>query len=135
MGKRDKRVDAYIAKSAEFARPILETIREAVHEGCPDVKETIKWSFPHFDYKGILCGMAAFKEHCALGFWKGSMIMDGKANQSSDAMGQFGRVTSLKDLPFRKALVSNVRKAAELNEKGIKKPVAPRPKGEKKLTV
>jgi uncharacterized protein YdeI (YjbR/CyaY-like superfamily) len=135
MGKRDKRVDAYIAKSAEFARPILETIREAVHEGCPDVEETIKWSFPHFDYKGILCGMAAFKEHCALGFWKGSMIVEGKANQSADAMGQFGRITSPKDLPSRKSLVSYVREAAELNEKGIKKPSAPRPKGEKKLMV
>jgi uncharacterized protein YdeI (YjbR/CyaY-like superfamily) len=134
MGKRDKRVDAYIEKSAEFARPILESIREAVHEGCPEVEETIKWSFPNFDYKGILCGMAAFKQHCAFGFWKGSMIVDGKT-RSSDAMGQFGRITSIKDLPPRKALVSYVRKAAELNEKGVKKPIRPRPKGERKVSV
>jgi uncharacterized protein YdeI (YjbR/CyaY-like superfamily) len=135
MGKRDKRVDAYIAKSAEFARPILEIIREAVHEGCPEVEETIKWSFPIFDYKGILCGMAAFKQHCAFGFWKGTMVVEGKANRSADAMGQFGRITSLKHLPRRKTLVAYVKKAAELNEKGIKKPVPARPKTEKKLTV
>ena len=135
MGKRDKRVDAYIAKSAEFARPILETIRETVHEGCPDVEETIKWSFPNFDYKGILCGMAAFKQHCAFGFWKGSMIIETKANRSADAMGQFGRITSVEDLPPRKTLINYVKKAVELNERGIKKPAAARPKAEKKLTV
>src|SRR5215813_15314389 len=131
MGKKDERVDASIAKSATFARPILETIRRAVHEGCPDVEETIKWSFPHFDYKGILCGMAGFKEHCAFGFWKGSMIVDGKSNQSTDAMGQFGRIASVKDLPSHKTLVTYVKKAAELNEKGIKKPAAPKSKGNK----
>ncbi len=66
MGTRDARVDAYIAKSADFARPILEHIREVVHAACPNVVETMKWSFPHFDYKGMMCGMSAFKEHCAL---------------------------------------------------------------------
>src|SRR5205085_6619396 len=129
MGKRDKRVDAYIAKSAEFARPILETIREAVHEGCPDVEETIKWSFPHFDYKGVMCGMAAFKEHCALGFWKGSLIV---GNKTSDAgMGQFGRITSIKDLPDEKTLTGYVRKAAELNDKGVKVPGRSQPQTRK----
>jgi hypothetical protein len=74
MGKRDPRVDAYIDKSAPFAKPILKHLRKIVHAGCPDVEETIKWQFPHFDYKGIMCGMAAFKNHCAFGFWKGSLI-------------------------------------------------------------
>ncbi len=68
MGSRDPRVDAYIAKSAPFAKPILTRIRKAVHKGCPDVQETMKWSVPHFDYKGMLCGMAAFKQHCTLAF-------------------------------------------------------------------
>ena len=54
MGSRDKRVDAYIAKSSEFARPILRQLRDIVHEACPEVEETIKWGFPHFDYKGML---------------------------------------------------------------------------------
>jgi hypothetical protein len=77
MGKRDPRVDTYIANSADFARPILTHIRAVVHEACPDVKETIKWSMPHFDYDGILCGMASFKEHCAFNIWKGSLIVGG----------------------------------------------------------
>ncbi len=70
MAKRDDRIDAYIARSAEFARPILTYLRDIVHESCPDVEETMKWSFPHFLYKGMMCSMASFKEHCAFGFWK-----------------------------------------------------------------
>lgn len=68
MSTTDKRVDAYITKSAEFAKPILNRLRKLVHEACPDVEETIKWGFPHFDYKGMMCAMAGFKEHCVFGF-------------------------------------------------------------------
>ena len=94
MGITDPRVDAYIAKSAPFARPILAHIRKAVHTGCPDVEETMKWSFPHFVYKGMLCSMASFKAHCAFGFWKGSLLKDSVGSAASDeAMGQFGRIT------------------------------------------
>jgi hypothetical protein len=76
MGMRDPRIDAYIAKSADFAKPILTHLRNIVHEACPDVEETMKWSAPHFTYKGMLCGMASFKEHCAFGFRKGSLIVE-----------------------------------------------------------
>ena len=76
MSTRDPRVDAYIAKSAEFARPILVYLREVIHEACPEVTETLKWSMPSFEYKGLLCGFAAFKQHCTFGFWKGSLIVD-----------------------------------------------------------
>ena len=76
MGKTDPRVDQYIAKSADFAKPILTHIRKVVHAACPDVEETMKWSSPHFDYKGMMCGMAAFKGHCAFGFWKSSLVLD-----------------------------------------------------------
>ena len=106
--KKDPRIDAYIARSADFAKPILRHIRSAVHEGCPPVEETIKWGFPHFDYKGMLCGMAAFKRHCALGFWKSSLILDLK---NQDAMGHFGRITSLADLPPTKVLMGYVKRA------------------------
>jgi uncharacterized protein YdeI (YjbR/CyaY-like superfamily) len=119
MGKKDPRIDAYIAKSAPFARPILKHLRELVHKGCPGVEETVKWSAPHFDYHGgPLAGMAAFKAHCAFGFWKGSLILPG----SSDAMGQFGRITSLSDLPADRVMIGYVRKAARLNEEGVKVP-------------
>lgn len=79
MGSRDKRVDAYIENAQPFAQPILRDIRDIVHAACPDVEETIKWSFPHFDYQGIMCSMASFKEHAAFGFWKGSLIKDADA--------------------------------------------------------
>ncbi len=61
MATKDPRIDAYIAKSAGFAKPILKHLRKIVHAGCPEVEETMKWSMPHFDYKGVMCGMAAFK--------------------------------------------------------------------------
>ena len=121
MGSRDPRVDAYIARAAPFAKPILTRIRQAVHKGCPDVEETMKWSFPHFDYKGLLCAMASFKQHCTLGFWKASLLKDaGLPMRAKDAMGQFGRITSVDDLPSEKELVALVRAAARLNDEGIK---------------
>jgi hypothetical protein len=129
MGSRDPRVDAYIAKSAPFATPILTRIRKAVHKGCPDVQETMKWSFPHFDYKGMLCGMAAFKQHCTFGFWKASLLQDsGIASKPADAMGQFGRITSVDDLPPENDLVALVRQAARLNDEGVKVVRKPAPK-------
>jgi uncharacterized protein YdhG (YjbR/CyaY superfamily) len=69
MKNTDPRVDAYIAKAAPFARPILRHLRKLVHEGSPEAEETMKWSMPAFVHRGkILCGMAAFKEHCTFGF-------------------------------------------------------------------
>ena len=128
MGKTDPRVDQYIANSADFARPILTHIRKIVHTACPDVEETMKWSFPHFDYKGgMMCSMAAFKAHCSFGFWKSSLVLDGPG--ADDAMGHFGRITSVKDLPSERELGGYVKKAAQLNDEGIrvaKKPAAPK---------
>jgi uncharacterized protein YdeI (YjbR/CyaY-like superfamily) len=135
MATRDPRVDAYIAKSADFARPILEHLRAVVHAACPDVEETMKWSFPHFQYKGMLCSMAAFKEHCALGFWKGSLILGEAGGGSDGAMGQFGRITKLGDLPSKKILVGYIKKAMELNEAGVKSPTRSKPKAPKPEAV
>ena len=122
MGKRDPRVDAYIAKSAEFAKPILEHLRTLVHTGCPDVEETLKWGVPHFMHQGMLGGMAAFKHHCAFGFWTGAMLLP----SNSEAMGNFGRITALSDLPKDKIMIGLVKKAARSNENGEKRPLAPR---------
>ena len=126
MGSRDPRVDVYITNAAPFAKPILTHIRKAVHGGCPDVEETMKWSFPHFMYKGMLCSMASFKEHCAFGFWKGSLLKDG-GTKVADAMGQFGRITSVADLPDEKRLIRLVKDAAALNDAGVKIERRPRP--------
>jgi uncharacterized protein YdeI (YjbR/CyaY-like superfamily) len=121
MGKRDPRIDAYIARSADFARPILTHIREVVHEACPDVEETLKWRNPGFMHQGLLCGMAAFKAHAALGFWKGTLIQADKT-RSLEAAGSFGRITKVSDLPPKRVLMGYVKKAMELNERGIKAP-------------
>ncbi len=121
MGQKDERVDAYIAKSADFAKPILKHIRALVHKACPDVEETLKWSAPTFMYHGILCGMVAFKQYCVLGFWKGTLIVADKG-KSLEAMGSFGRITKLSDLPSVKILAGYVRQAMVLNEKGVKAP-------------
>ena len=124
MGKRDPRVDAYIANAADFAQPILTDIREAVHAACPDVEETMKWRFPHFVYKGMLCGVAAFKQHAAFGFWKGSLVTgrgrgarrDGPVRPHHEALRS----------AFEAVLARLVKKAAELNEQGVKVPRAPK---------
>src|SRR5437899_3345697 len=118
MGKRDRHIDAYIEKSADFAKPILEYIRDVVHAAVPDVEETMKWSFPHFDYKGMMCSMAAFKEHCAFGFWKAPLVLGDAAKR--EAMGHFGRLTTVKDLPPKREFIALVKKAAQLNEQGVK---------------
>ncbi len=121
MGTRDPRIDAYIEKSAPFAQPILRRLRDVVDAACPDAVEAVKWSMPHFTYKGsILCGMAAFKNHAVFGFWKGSLIVDDP--KARTAMGQYGCLTKVSDLPGRKVLEGHVRKAMELTDAGVKAP-------------
>lgn len=118
MATRDPRIDAYIERSADFAKPILGHLREVVHAACPDVQETMKWSFPHFEYKGILCSMAAFKAHCAFTFWSGSEVLGSDAKDG--AMGHLGRITSLRDLPPKRTLAGYVKKAMALKDAGVK---------------
>ena len=131
MPREDPRVDAYIANAAPFAQPILEHLRTLVHAGCPETEETMKWSMPFFDYKGMLCHMAAFKQHCAFGFWKSDILFGGPRDGEESAMGNFGRITSLADLPADKVLIGYVRKAAQLNDSGAKRPEPKKPAGAK----
>ena len=119
MGSRDSRIDAYIDRAADFAKPILRYLREVVHAAVPEVQEDMKWSSPHFLYKGMLCSMAAFKKHVAFGFWKGSLVVDAKGRTLEQAMGQFGRLGQLSDLPTKSALRGFIRKAMQLNEAGV----------------
>ncbi len=131
MGTKDKRIDAYIARSEPFAQPILEHLRYLVHKGCPDVTETMKWSFPHFDYKGIMCAMAAFKKHCVFGFWKASLMKDKRLVEmakSETSMGHLGRIEKAEDLPSDRILLGYIKEAARLNDKGIKVPARPKAK-------
>ncbi len=136
---KNKQVDAYIAKSADFAKPILNHLRELVHKACPEVEEKIKWGFPNFDYKGVMCNMAAFKKHCSFGFWKYSLIHDPKgiltSRNEGGSMGNFDRITALKDLPSDKILLGFLKQAVELNEKEIKRPVKTTLKGSKSIAT
>jgi uncharacterized protein YdeI (YjbR/CyaY-like superfamily) len=126
MATKEKKIDAYIAKSADFAKPILNHIRQLVHKACPDVEEKMKWSMPFFDYKGeMLCHMASFKQHAVMGFWKASLMKDPilvENAKSETAMGHLGRITSLKDLPPDKKIAAWIKEAMQLTDKGIKLP-------------
>ena len=125
MAKINPSFDAYIKAASPSAQPILNHLRNLVHKACPEVEETIKWGFPHFEYKGVMCSMAAFKKHCAFGFWKSSIMSDSeKVMEVKDrgAMGNFQRITSLSDLPSDKILIAYIKEAKKLNEDAIKLP-------------
>ncbi|MEO5928293.1 MAG: YdeI/OmpD-associated family protein [Candidatus Kapaibacterium sp.] len=131
MGTKDPRIDTYISNTADFAQPILHHLRELVHAACPDVEETIKWRFPHFSYKGMLCGMAAFKAHCAFSFWKGELLSEMMGdNHSREAMGHLGRITTLDDLPKDRVVLKYIKEAIKLNDDGVKSPKRSKPKME-----
>jgi uncharacterized protein YdeI (YjbR/CyaY-like superfamily) len=123
MGKTDKRVDDYMAKSQDFAKPILIHLRKLVHKACPGVEETIKWGFPNFVYNGVMCSMASFKEHAAFNFWKASLLADPKKilfKKGETSMGDLGRIKSLSDLPSDKIMLEYLKEAAKLNKSGVK---------------
>ena len=122
MPTLDPRIDTYLAGVPDFARPILERLREDVHAACPDVVETMKWSRPHFTLDDkLLCGMSAFKAHCAFGFWE----REGAEAGQGGAMGDFGRITSLADLPSRTELRKKVKAAAALLKSGAARATKP----------
>jgi len=122
MSNKDPRIDAYIVKAADFARPILEHLRRLIHKGSPDATETVKWGMPFFEYNGsILCNMAAFKQHCAFGFWNARQLKDPEGIlqvAERHAMGHFDRITSLKDLPADKIILAYVKEATQLIKEG-----------------
>lgn len=135
MGKKDKRIDAYIAKTQPFAKPILKHLRQVIHKACPDVEETIKWSMPSFEYKGPFIGFAAFKKHAVLGFWKAALMNDSKVLTGKDtkgSMGNLGRIESIDDLPGDTVLIKWIKEAMKLNDDGVKMNRTQKPKHERK---
>lgn len=135
MPTTDPFVDSYIDNAQDFAKPILTHLRQLVHAACPDVVETKKWSFPHFDYKGMMCSMAAFKEHCAFNFWKQALLDDTAFPAEKTAMGSFGKIKSLKDLPSDKVMKKLIQDAMRLNDSGIKLQKTPVSKDKKEVVV
>jgi uncharacterized protein YdeI (YjbR/CyaY-like superfamily) len=127
----DPRVDAYIEKAAPFAQPVLTHLRTLMHQACPRATESVKWGMPFFVQRGIiLANMAAFKQHCAFGFWGSEMkkVLAEDGLDASEAMGTLGRITGLKDLPPDKSLLAYMRRAAELVESGQRQKSIERPR-------
>lgn len=123
MIKKDLRIEAYIKKSAKFAQPILIHLRKIIHASCQDVEETIKWGFPHFEYKGILCSIGAYKKHCLLVFWKGKIMKDPHnllAVIGKTSMAQIGNINDISDLPGDKILLAYLKEAVKLNDDDVK---------------
>jgi uncharacterized protein YdeI (YjbR/CyaY-like superfamily) len=137
MGTKDKRIDAYISKSAEFAKPILNHLRKLVHAACPQVEETIKWGMLYFDYKGMMCHMASFKSHCAFGFWKASLMKDFSEmkDNNESAMGHLGKITSVKELPPDKKITAWIKEAVKINDDDLKLPERKKTGSKKEIEI
>lgn len=134
MAQLNSKVDEYIAKSEGFAKPILEYLRQIIHETCPDAAEDIKWGTPHYSYKGDhLCMIAGFKNHYSFSLYKAEFMKDKEIAESVKAGKKFGYMDKLKsvsELPSKEVLVSFLKEAMTINENGIKKekPISDKPK-------
>jgi uncharacterized protein YdeI (YjbR/CyaY-like superfamily) len=134
MAQLNKKVTEYISNSGDFAQEIMEHLRQIIHESCPDAEEDIKWGTPHYSYKGDhLCMMAGFKNHCSFSLYKAEFMKDNEIILSVKAGKKFGymdKLKSISDLPSKKILISLIKEAMTINEKGIKKekPVSDKPK-------
>ncbi len=129
MGTKDPRVDAYIARAADFAKPVLRRVRKLVHEVCPSVQETIKWGSVFFVDGGNIAGMAAFKKHCGIIIWHSEP--GSWAARNDQGRGEFGKITGLADLPSDAVLKRCIKYSAQQNAAGVKKTRAkskPKPK-------
>jgi len=132
--RKDKRIDAYIAKSGDFAKPILKELRTRIHELVPGVEEDIKWGFPSFMYKGkIFFGMSAFKAHAGAGFWH--PLMRPADDKSPEGIGYFGKLTSIDQLPSRAEFAKLGKKAKKLADDGVEGPKRPKPNPNRKVAV
>lgn len=132
MPQKDPRVDAYIKKAKPFAQPILKHLREVILSTSPDIVETTKWSSPSYEYKGLLCGFAGFKEHAIFGFWKHELVV-GKARDGIG--GSFGHLKTVGDLPSDAKLKAMIKKAMKLNDDGVAAPHMVNRKKHKPLPV
>lgn len=119
----NSQIDDYILKAQPFAQPILHHLRKLIHDACPQVEEKIKWGMPCFDYHGIMCNFASFKQHCTFGFWKAALMKDQSLMENAakeNSMGHLGRITDIKLLPSDRKINAYIKEAMLLNEKGIK---------------
>jgi uncharacterized protein YdeI (YjbR/CyaY-like superfamily) len=122
-------VDAYIANSEDFAKPILEHWRRLIHENCPDAEETVKWSLPHFEYNGDnMCVMASYKNHCSFTFLKDQLMTDArlKANKDLKPIQRFlGKISKTSDLPPDDEFIAMLKEGIKIKRE---KPESDKPK-------
>lgn len=137
MKNRSPEFDAHIAEAAPFAQPILKKIRALFHKACPQIEETMKWHFPHFEYKGIVARLGAFKWHVSFGFWKGNLLTDRHSLFAASEKPEmtWARITDISQLPSDKVLLEYIREAIALNEKGVKPPAEKKRRRKKELPV
>ena len=139
MSNYSPTIDQYIFKAKPFAQIILDHLRITIHQACPEVEEKIKWGMPFFDYKGqMMCNMAAFKEHCAFGFWKASLMKDPKkifTLERGEGMGHFGKITDIKDLPSSTILKAYIKEAMKLIDQEVVVPKVPKAKDDSLPTI
>ncbi|MFC3160258.1 Uncharacterized conserved protein YdeI, YjbR/CyaY-like superfamily, DUF1801 family [Chryseobacterium arachidis] len=123
MEKHNSKVDEYIEKSQDFAKPILTYLRETIHEACPEAEEAIKWKFPTFMYKGkILCSTVSFKQYCSMGFWlhdEMTTLKNLKTDVEKTNMFSLGKITKIEDLPSQTQLKKMIFEAMELTDMGV----------------
>ena len=124
MGKKDTRVDSYISRLPAFSQEICTRFRAIVHEASPEIEEDIKWGHPAFMHKGIVCGMAAFKAHVVIHFWKNALLTGSHARRATDdkTLEQLRRVTSVDELPSKTVIAGFVKAAVKLNDGAVKGP-------------
>jgi uncharacterized protein YdeI (YjbR/CyaY-like superfamily) len=126
MGKKSPEFDAYISDAPPFARPILTRLRALFHRACPQIEEKLKWGHPSFEYKGIVGGVAAFKEHAVWGLWKSALLKDphGAMTAAGDSAMSRDRLTDVSQLPPDHVILNLIEQAVDLNERGVKLPKA-----------
>ena len=133
---KNPKVDAYIAKAAPFAQPILNAIRERVLASGVELEETLKWNSPSWTHEGkLLCGMGAFKAHCVFGFWHKDMQAElAKLGKSKVGVGGIHRerLVDLSEVPSAAAMKKLMKKAAELalSDKPAMKRSVPKPEAQ-----
>ena len=103
---RNPKVDAYIDKQQDFAKPILKHVRKLAHEALPRAEEALKWGVPYFTVNGKnAVGMAAFKKHAS--------VMVCSTETAGGGMGNFGKLTDVSQLPGDEELIRQFRESAE----------------------
>lgn len=123
MAKKNKEVDAYIARAQPFAKPILKKLRSIIHKGCPKVTEEIKWGAPFYMYQDrVLCATMGFKKHCAVVFWKAALIRKEKGKQGAADLKQWRKITETSELPSAQELTAYIKLAMHFNEPTTKLP-------------